>query len=845
MIKLTDIEIVDFGRHRHIKQKLEGNVIGLSGPNGKGKTTVLQAVEFGITGGIVQADNDPLGEWIRRGTSGGSAAKSAQVTLGFVTDSAKKGRIFRKITKTSTSRELTLEGMDDGPFSSDKKVSSIMLDLLGVDKKALSSTVFVKQGAIDAMFGDKTERRDFYTRLLMLGHLPKIADTIEGYRKSVASSIVDLSGVLDEAMDAERKATEQFETTEAALKQTADCSDMIALVSRLVFLFGDQVSAHEAARNELTKLGADPKATIEAHEFRNKQRRQRIAEIVAARLAHSKAETVWSEALRKLSYAQSLRQAQDDLTKAESDLQTQLGLLDQTVNYAELSSTLQRKVDASTIITDCRNRERDLAFDADMLKAQLDGADAMLAELTATNATAGKEHFAVLNDLTLREKIHAEVRQAREACNNHSTQCVVCGSAVQDDDYLTRSIESLRDQVTSAWNTLADSNAKVHEATTNRNALDVRYQAVRSELEATRTKLNAALDIIGSDSSTHDELLTQLELARSKYVEQAQASAEVNRLQTLVTSLRARVGDATYQTDNMLGDLQTQVHTAAAECRPWDTELDAEEVTLQSEIDEANDAVAALNEAAVKLRTAREWLTRTEVELETLCLQKAPLLPEDLYPRGTVMTPGLASDIATKLRSRQSEYDSLTGALEAARTAMANAQGRVVDTEIKIEGQRQRIELAARLERLRDAFRPTGVTMDYLDYKFSQVAALASDYLAESGADFTVVASESEPLSFDFIRMAPGEEWLSQSRLSGGQRIRLAVATLRAIHSLVVPNVGLLVLDEPTTHLDTEAKLAMAEMLRRIGNEGGLQILVCDHDPVILDACSSIIEIPN
>jgi exonuclease SbcC len=72
----------------------------------------------------------------------------------------------------------------------------------------------------------------------------------------------------------------------------------------------------------------------------------------------------------------------------------------------------------------------------------------------------------------------------------------------------------------------------------------------------------------------------------------------------------------------------------------------------------------------------------------------------------------------------------------------------------------------------------------------------------------------------------------------------LAVATLRAIHSLVVPNVGLLVLDEPTTHLDTEAKLALAEMLRRIGNEGGLQIIVCDHDPVILDACSSVIEIP-
>ena len=44
MIKITRLEIEDFGRHKKIHHDLEGHVIGLTGPNGKGKSTVLQAV---------------------------------------------------------------------------------------------------------------------------------------------------------------------------------------------------------------------------------------------------------------------------------------------------------------------------------------------------------------------------------------------------------------------------------------------------------------------------------------------------------------------------------------------------------------------------------------------------------------------------------------------------------------------------------------------------------------------------------------------------------------------------------------------------------------------------------
>jgi exonuclease SbcC len=198
------------------------------------------------------------------------------------------------------------------------------------------------------------------------------------------------------------------------------------------------------------------------------------------------------------------------------------------------------------------------------------------------------------------------------------------------------------------------------------------------------------------------------------------------------------------------------------------------------------------------------------------------------------------------MRLEQTAYDHQVGKGVAAREAMLQASAAVGELELKIAEQGERRVLAQDLCKLRDTFKPSGASLEYLDYKFGQIASMASDYLAESQADFMVAASAEIPLAFEFVRLdRPDEVWMAQNRMSGGQKVRLAVATLRAIHALVMPDVGLLVLDEPTTHLDDDAVRSMAEMLKKIGDEGTLQMVVCDHNPVLIDAFSDIIEIPE
>lgn len=837
MLKITGLQIKDFGRHERIEQGLDGHVIGLTGPNGLGKSTVLQAIQFGLTGTIDH--EDALAEFIRN-TDSDKPPKKAMVVLDFEAD-GKKGKITRHITRNASSRELIWEGYQNGkPVTSDKQVSEILFDILGVDKRAINSTVFIKQGAIDGMFGKFAARRDFYTKLLMLEHLDKVADVVDTFRKQVADSSQDLTSVKDAAVASYEEASSHYERLNSELESMHSWDNEWACASRLVGLFDEQASAEvavEAARAALPPAGSGVTAeeAIAESEMNLEKAQAHIKEISDRRVAWATHKAQYVSACNALETFKRQKAAVDRIAEIDTRLASYRSVL-AGEDPSSIVAVMDDVITKHAKIAELPGQISELVKEIDKAKTLVDELTAARADCEVRYREASGRHAAILSDLTVRKKIRAEMGDGVTNCG-----CLVCGSSNPDAGFLDRSIEKLTAELETAS---AAKDAALNEGSAARKDLDMansaltihstKHAALKTELVTLRAGLIGRPDA-KSAAEARDAAAERVEEYRS-----ARTMTEV--LQSERASCLVAAGSQPAD-EAKIAECESNIHQLSAFNVAWDTANDTLTAELEKVVAAEKHNVNLLRSSVTALSESKARLSRVESAMAEQLRKAAEELPDTLGAMysgsATVITADDARRIAEEVRGQQAEYNKTAGALEQAKRGMMDADARLNEIELKMAEQKHRIQLAADLAKLRDTFKPSGVSLEYLDYKFGKIAELAADYLAESQADFMVAADPNAPLSFEFMRLKPGEKWLTQSRLSGGQRVRLAVATLRAIHALIMPNVGLLVLDEPTTHLDTAAKESMADMLRRIGSEETLQMIVCDHDPILIDAFSS------
>lgn len=840
MLKITNVEITDFGRHRHVKKSVSGHVVGLTGPNGFGKSTVLQAIQFALTGTIDH--EDALCKFIREEDCE-KPPKKASVKLHFEAD-GKQGVITRSITPTTTSRELVWEGCLDEKgkqrtLSADKAVSEVLFQILGVDKKAINSTVFIRQGAIDDMFGKDTARRDFYARLLMLGHLDKIADVTETFRKQIGGSLEDLTPAKDAAERNYQTAAEFFNETDSELQQSHDWNAENSAATALHAAFVEQAAAELDLQNaKVTSSailgdGTDAAAKIQELDLASIE-----ADNEASKIAKDR--QVWSAGAMQMSQLQvSISRDRATLENMNRLQETQAEL---QAHEAQLAggNPSARRGELEQVI---RHRDR-LAQIPPLLEEANTNAAATLAERDSKAAECDRlaeewrqvnsELSVVTKELSMRQSLQKELAaNVSGACD-----CPVCGSTSANLDFLQSSIARFsvqKDELIRKADEIKNQGSAARSASTLAERAHASWVTCVENLKKEQLTLKLTLQ----DAPDTQSAQAQIEALEAQIAAYNVAAAAVTRLRSVVNQIQA-VLPAQLPTAAGLAEAEQRLNQLEISVGVWDASLDTKETELRSRAGHLRMQSSNLSNALAVLQEGKQRMARAEANLQQTLAKISQFPPiYDLLSQTAVVTIDDAVQVCNFVRERQSAHSSLVGKHEAARKAMLNADAALNELELRIAEQGNRRRLLEDLTRLRDAFRPAGVTMDYLDYKFGQIAEVAADYLAESKADFMVAASPDAPLSYEFIRLKPGEKWLTQSRLSGGQRIRLAVATLRAIHSLIMPNVGLIVLDEPTTHLDTEAKLAMADMLRRIGAEGTLQMIVCDHDPLLIDAFDS------
>jgi len=841
MLEITGIDIENFGRHKKIKQDINGHLVGLFGANGDGKSTVLQALQLAFANTIDHPDSAKA--FIRRCSI--DEPTYAQVIVYFTSD-GRKCSIMRRITKTTSSRKLVIEGMDK-PLTSDKAVTDMMFELVGVDKKAINSTVFIRQGEMTNMFGKDTERRDFYTKLLMLGHLDKVATIVDGSRKQVSDSIQDLGAVIDQARSVCKESSDYYSECDKELQDVVDPSSALSHLRALQGLYSKSADAEDAVLKTRAIIAGLP--DLESQTVLVQEKTQAIAEIKEAKtnlasyqskcqLLEAKEATatssveasheVWTLNQKKLDIPHVALAAEaptpESFAEAINDLRDRITTRKQLASMSDERAVVRKDI-------------ADLTPGVEAAKVVVEEQQSELKEIES----AGK---IMAQDYKTYTTILEGIRSANTGC-----QCPVCGEDTTSTEFLQNNLDKVSEELDKHRVTYADK-----AAVANKNL---------KEYEANRLKLGAATskdDILtASIKKMAASVLSQKSYGITIEDEQRALGEMQEKVEMLTKNSREhaaidiKIQEATKRiTDPGMDSAALEVlRKELAEAKltynssllQWEGK-EAELQAMEAELTELQSVLAKHNDQALSLRLNEDSVLALDAGIVEL-LKNLPEMADAVLRKHGGTSAAVVSSLE-ELEADQAAYSEVRGKVTAAKNAMLADSSRLAELETRAEEQKSRIELAENISELSMAFKPSGVSLEYLSYKFEQIARIASDYLAEAHADFMVTASKDIPLAFDFLRIdKPGEVWLPQSRMSGGQKVWLAVATLRAIHTLVIPNVGLLILDEPTTHLDDDVQQQMADMLNRIGEEKSLQVIVCDHSQALVDAIKEQIVIPS
>lgn len=249
-------------------------------------------------------------------------------------------------------------------------------------------------------------------------------------------------------------------------------------------------------------------------------------------------------------------------------------------------------------------------------------------------------------------------------------------------------------------------------------------------------------------------------------------------------------------------------------------------------------------------------LTKTANEIQACDVSLAKLTAELDSIRESIGR--LVNELKDYSMFTEEEANSASSAIEAIRAKRqevnkVNTDIAVNDAELKAIN--EKITLAERQEKLSSLHvtwnhRVDGLRRTYkydalptvVCFRYTQrVVDKLNDILSSIGAPFSIELQKDLAFLADF-----GSHKVNAGRLSGGQKVLLAIAYRIAVNCTFASNLGLLCLDEPTVGLDDSNIGALEkafECLKGFSETNGVQILVVTHEKGIKHLFDNIIDL--
>lgn len=838
-MRIKRLTIKNLGKHKQIDVELGGSVIGLLGKNAAGKSTILKLLHFLMTGYTPAKENQD--SFIRRTDPEIEVAPEwGSVEAEFSAHGAHC--VLSRRLGHGSNRKLTI---DDKTYTRADDIQAALTDIIGADKYAIDNAVFPAQGELNnVLFGSQADREELLVKMLLLGHMQKVADVAAGKIKMLASEIQDFSVLQDELTSSRRAAEEGLALTESQLSKATNYNTEVKQYTDITRLEGELKQLHTDKRETQNRISSNETSIITA----------------LANFSQSSAVPVNSVAELQGWYDKLIAK----INKTREDKTSILNVKMKCARYHELKNragtteaelktlkaSMPKPVPASEIqaMTAACNKQRERTTAKDKLSA----ARTSLMQITAEQTNFTEESAKVKDQLTRATDtwnvLNTEVALYNtivETCNlvlhgkSCAIECPVCRSDIGSLDLNKR-----RDDAQAKCNELNDKISTAHKEviakSTQTTGLAGKISRAAADIERLSVEIKnyEAILLVGTDIDLKKEEANI-----------STATENNNKFYTM-TGTEARLTKECAEIDKELAVFSTtEVQTYEQISIPT---LDANIAKADIDLKRWLPISETMSELLRQCSTLTATIEANNTGLDELDKRidanqrQHKSITDNFSPRlKSIIASGC--DVANTLNAKNHEFVELQVKAKQLRIQTDAIKKRLQEIDAKIQLDADKRDVIAELQRIISAFSRQGIPMAYVQHKFDGLVAMTQENLEIMDANFAIIPNPDKPVSLQFYRVdEPGQILFDQEKLSGGQRVRLSIAFLLAVQQLVIPDLGFLVLDEPSTHLDDEAKENLKDLLINLGQQletTDTQIIVCDHAKELEPAFVNIIKV--
>lgn len=834
------VELKNWGPHKNLEFDSEDHIVGIIGSNGKGKSNLLQAIAYALTGDL---DKTKGTSYIRHFGSP-NAAKEASVKIVFQ-KGTEEGIIIRKIKDTgTTSRQMTWGGKT---VKSASEVEKLMAEILGADKEAMRNAVYIKQGDIAKLVrGTPSERQEINLKLMNLHFTEYNADQVRKMKAIVNNGLIDYHQV--ESILTEQE-MQLLANKKEYLNKSEPLKDAYKKAKELQNIYNAKVTIANAGRMIDTLLSQIHDSKFELNKLLNEYSEEYIVQVIADN------EITIKEYEDYIAYCSKYEVYSDKLnnkTLELSTLQTQLDKIKQLSNCSiknrEEFNSASKRIEELNSIIDSLNRYNDLKTSY----AKYEEEAKNLAE-SIKNTYTSSEYLSLLKENeTLVSTISTLANDISIAMMVDTDTCPICGTGIN---------EGIRNKFKNNYELnkkkLDECNARLKEV-----------QTTISKLENKQIKASTHLEIVAKNKKDIHEKLVQEFWTNPEVSVHLVHLNNLDDLKTELSTLKQDI-DKYRTTEDALEVLNKRIYAASAQYDLIKTEFETYKnqsvekgiseydkeafksvsdslADLKDKVEATKKILDNINNKRAKIEDLQKMVDKTLITYEeqqtTLVnlLEEFGEILEDESIAGT-------EKLLQQYRNSELEYNSLTHLISKTDNELKELQFKLSECRANIEKNNKKLALIEDMQTVIDVICKNGIPLAYANEVFAHITPMVQEMLERMQANFTVSIDPDRPMTYKFIRTDDDTGYeMPQERLSGGQAIRLAIALLIACQQAILPDVGLLILDEPSSHIDAEGVEHMRDMfiqLEDILKNSNMQVILVDHNPTLVAAFDKTIKL--